>query len=130
MREKFARFMQGRYGADRFSGFISVLTLILLILGTFTHPFVYLLGIAGIIYMYFRFFSRNYAKRSAENQWYLKKTYAIRNWFAKEKRIFNLRKTHRIFKCPTCGQKIKVPKNRGRIEICCSKCKTRFIKRS
>lgn len=130
MREKFARFMMGRYGVDQFSKFLTVITLVLMILGLFTHPFLYYLGIVGMIYMYFRMFSKNRVKRSAENQWYLKKSYAVRNWFDKQKRMFKLRKTHRIFKCPTCSQKIKVPKGKGKIEIRCTKCSTKFIKRS
>lgn len=130
MREKFARFMMGRYGVDRFSKFLTVFTIVLMVLGLFIHPILYYLGIVGMIYMYFRIFSRNHAKRSTENQWYLRKSYAVRNWFEKKKRMWKLKKTHKIFKCPTCSQKIKVPKGRGRIEIRCTKCGTKFIKRS
>ena len=130
MREKFARFMMGRYGVDQFSKFLTIFTIVLMVLGLFIHPILYYLGIVGMIYMYFRIFSRNHAKRSAENQWYLRKSYAVRNWFDKKKRMWKLKKTHKIFKCPTCSQKIKVPKGRGRIEIRCTKCGTKFIKRS
>ena len=130
MREKFARFMMGRYGVDQFSKFLTVFTIVLMVLGLFIHPILYYLGIVGMIYMYFRIFSRNRVKRSAENQWYLRKSYAVRNWFDKKKRMWKLKKTHKIFKCPTCSQKIKVPKGRGRIEIRCTKCGTKFIKRS
>ncbi len=130
MREKFARFMMGRYGVDQFSKFLAIFTIVLMVLGLFIHPAIYYLGIAGMIYMYFRMFSKNYAKRRAENDWYLKRTYTIRNWYEKQKRMFKLRKTHKVFKCPTCKQKIKVPKGRGKIEIRCTKCSTKFIKRS
>lgn len=130
MREKFARFMMGRYGVDQFSKFLTIFTIVLMVLGLFIHPILYYFGIVGMIYMYFRIFSRNRVKRSAENQWYLRKSYAVRNWFDKKKRMWKLKKTHKIFKCPTCSQKIKVPKGRGRIEIRCTKCGTKFIKRS
>ena len=111
MKEKFIRFMMGRYGVDQFSKFLSIVTLILMIIGAFTHPILYYFGIAGLIYMYFRIFSKNRVKRSAENQWYLRKSYAVRNWFDKKKRMWNLKKTHKVFKCPTCSQKIKVFKD-------------------
>ena len=130
MREKIARFMMGRYGVDQLSRFLMVTSIVFMVLGTFTHPVLYYVGILGGIYMYFRIFSKNYVKRSAENQWYLRKTYYFRTWFDKKKRMWNLKKTHKIFKCPTCKQKIKVPKGRGKIEIRCAKCDSKFIKRS
>ena len=130
MREKFARFMMGRYGVDQFARFLAVVTFIIMIIGAFTHPVIYTLGIVGLIYMYFRVFSKNRVKRSAENQWYLRRAYVVKSWFEKQKRMFKLKKTHKIFKCPTCNQKIKVPKGKGRIEIRCTKCDTKFIKRS
>ena len=42
---------------------------------------------ALIIYAYFRMFSRNIYKRSAENQWYLDKTYKLRLFFARQKNM-------------------------------------------
>ena len=130
MKEKLIRFMIGRYGMDQFSRFLMWATLVIMVIGTFTHPIVYCVGFAGMIYMYFRIFSKNWTKRSAENQWYLRKSYAVRTWFDKKKKLWKLKKTHRIFKCPTCKQKIKVPKGKGKIEIRCTKCDTKFIKRS
>ena len=130
MKEKLIRFMIGRYGMDQFSRFLMWATLVIMVIGTFTHPIVYCVGFAGMIYMYFRIFSKNWTKRSAENQWYLRKSYAVRTWFDKKKKLWKLKKTHKIFKCPTCKQKIKVPKGKGKIEIRCTKCDTKFIKRS
>ena len=130
MKEKLIRFMIGRYGMDQFSRFLMWATLVIMVIGIFTHPIVYCVGFAGMIYMYFRIFSKNWTKRSAENQWYLRKSYAVRTWFDKKKKLWKLKKTHKIFKCPTCKQKIKVPKGKGKIEIRCTKCDTKFIKRS
>lgn len=89
-----------------------------------------MLSWAAVIYAYFRIFSKNIYKRAAENQAFMKKTAGIRSWFYKQKGMMAQRKTHRIFKCPTCKQKIRVPKGKGRIEIRCPKCNTKFIKKS
>ena len=51
LREKMIRFMQGRYGADAFSKFLSFLAVILMALSLFIPRFpFYILGIAVIIY--------------------------------------------------------------------------------
>jgi DNA-directed RNA polymerase subunit RPC12/RpoP len=131
MREKFARFMAGRYGMDSLGRFTMALTLLFIVLNYFTrNRLVPLLAWAGIILTYYRMFSRNVYKRSAENQRYLSRTAKLRRWFYTQKNIFAQRKTHRIYKCPSCRQKIRVPKGKGRIEIRCPKCSATFIKKS
>lgn len=132
-RERMYRFMQGRYGAsgaDALTRFLSVLILITLILSMFRVPFCYLVGLLLIIYMYFRMLSRNYYKRQQENNFYLKQEYKVRSFWNGLVRNIRQRKTHHIYKCPTCKQKIRVPRGKGRIEIRCPKCNTRFIKKS
>lgn len=123
--------MYGRNGVDSLGKFVLVISIIVMLLAGWTDSLIlsYLSWI-GIIYLYFRIFSRNIYKRSSENQWYLNKTYKIRTFFYRQKNLLLQRKTHHIYKCPTCRQKIRVPRGKGRIEIRCPKCNTRFIKKS
>lgn len=130
MREKFQRFMWGRYGSDKLNQFLMVAALILLVLSIFLPGPFYLLAVAAMVYTYYRMFSKNIAKRSAENQWYLKKSMKVRGFFQKKKREFGERKTNHIYSCPKCRQKIRVPKGRGRIAITCRKCGNEFIRKS
>lgn len=131
MREKFARFMAGRYGMDSLGRFTMMLTLIFILLNYFTRSrLLPLLAWAGIILTYYRMFSRDVYKRSSENQKFLSRTTRLRRWFYTQKNIFVQRKTHHIYKCPSCKQKIRIPKGKGRIEIRCPKCNTKFIKNS
>lgn len=131
MKEKLIRFMYGRNGVDSLGKFVLVISIIVMLLAGWTDSLIlsYLSWI-GIIYLYFRMFSRNIYKRSSENQWYLNKTYKIRTFFYRQKNLLLQRKTYHIYKCPTCRQKIRVPRGKGRIEIRCPKCNTRFIKKS
>ena len=82
------------------------------------------------MYIYFRMFSRNISRRSAENQKYMKIHYKFMSKFNKIRARIKDSKTHRIFKCPSCGQKIRVPKGKGRISIKCPKCRIEFIKKT
>lgn len=130
VREKIYRFMQGRYGSDGLNRFLLVLALVLMILSMLGVPFSYLLGIVSMVYAYFRMFSRNIYKRQAENAVYLKYEYKVKQKIATWKRDMKQRKTHHIYKCPSCKQKIRIPRGRGKIEIRCPKCSRTFIKRS
>lgn len=130
MRERFYRFMQGRYGNDQFGRFLLVVTLIFMVISIVGPDIFYLLAMGLLIYSYFRMFSKNIYARRAENEWYLRKQAKVRGFFASQQKDFVQRKTHHIYRCPNCRQKIRIPRGHGRVEIRCPKCSTRFIKKS
>ena len=130
MKEKFYRFMYGRYGNDSLNRFLMVITLIFFVISLFTTNYFYIAGILPLGFAYFRMFSKNTYKRSEENKVYLKYEYKVKGFFGRLKRDFTQLKTHHIFKCPSCKQKIRVPKGKGKIEITCPKCRQSFIKKS
>ena len=131
MRERMQGFMAGRYGTDQLSKLILWISLACLAVSMFTRLNVfYILGLVLLIYTYYRMFSRNVAKRYAENQKYLQMTSKFRLRFNKEKNLMKQRKTHHIYSCPGCGQKVRIPRGKGKIEIECPKCHTKFVKRS
>lgn len=130
MREKMMRFMQGRYGNDRLGQTMTVLALICVVLSLFRIPFISTVGVILLILVYYRMFSRQIGKRAAENQKYLQLEWKIRAKVHGKKQELSQRKTHRIFKCPNCKQKIRVPRHKGRIAIRCRKCGTEFIKKT
>lgn len=130
MREKFVRFMQGRYGTDQMNRFLSIVAIILLVLSVFGIPFMYILALALLVWVYFRTFSRNIYKRSAENQKYLTYEWKVKNFWGRKKNEFSQRKVYHIYKCPKCRQKLRVPRGRGKIMITCRKCGTEFMKKS
>ena len=131
MREKFYRFMQGRYGTDELSKFLVGLGMALIILNILTKNAIFnLLFWVCLIYSYFRMFSKNHAARYAENQKFLglknKWTYKWEN----HKRMREQKKIYHIYSCPFCKQKIRIPKGKGTIIVTCPKCKEEFGKRS
>ena len=92
MRDKFNKFMQGRYGVDDLSRFTMGVALVLIILAMFANIFsrtvgstLDILGVAAIVYAYIRIFSRNIQQRYAENQKFLQMTSKFRFRFNKEK---------------------------------------------
>ena len=130
-KNKLMQFMQGRYGADQMGQMLSAVSMVFLIISLFSRNQAwFLLAVIGIVYNYFRMFSKNISKRYAENQKYLTMTAGIRRKLASWKSQLAQRKIYHIYRCPGCKQKIRVPRGRGKIEIRCPKCNTRFVKKS
>ena len=158
--EGYRRFMVGRYGSDQLSRFLLAVSVIMLILnmifGSKT-PVFYFLVWAVIVYSYYRMFSKNIEKRYNENTRYLQLKEKVLGFFggrkssggyygsnASEKRdswqnsggsrpnnpTMRSDKEHRIFRCPGCDQRVRVPRGRGKIEITCPRCSQKFVKRS
>ena len=64
--------MQGRYGVDSLSRFLSGVLIAVIILGLFIRiPFSGLITLALLVILYWRMFSRNISKRYEENQKFL-----------------------------------------------------------
>ena len=134
LRDRFIRFMQGRYGAygtDAFTKFLLILTLVLIVATSFGPlrnlsilPFIIL------IYCYFRLFSKNVPKRYHENQVYMEYQNRFTGFFKNFKYNASQRKIYHVYKCPKCGQKIRIPRGKGKIIVRCPKCSTEFEKRS
>ncbi len=131
MRDRFYRFMQGRYGQDAFSRFLlGAMAVCLLLNVVFRSRLFGALAWLLLFYGYFRIFSRNHAARFAENQRYLERTVKFRYWFEQQKKLREERKYHHIYVCPKCRQKIRIPKGKGKIMVRCPKCRHEFQRRS
>lgn len=131
-KEKFARFMYGRYGYsagfDGLSKFIMIVAVILLLVSGIVNAksrtagtIMYILSILVLAFAYFRFFSKNLSKRTKENYAY----YAFVN---KIKGIFKKDPYYLYFKCHGCKKKVRVPRNKGKIEITCKNCGEKFVR--
>jgi hypothetical protein len=149
LRNRLYRFMQGRNGVDALSVFLNRLSfgcLIGAILFTFLsvlflrreattastvfqvlYFIAYGIGIILLVLWFFRVFSKNVAKRQAENTRHLYRMQKLRRKWASVKQQWKDRKTYKYFRCPQCRQKIRAPRYKGKIRVTCSKCSHVFI---
>jgi len=123
--------MQGRYGADQFSKFLNYVAIAAIFLNIFVRnkAFYWLVWVI-LAYHLYRMLSKNHAARYAENQKYLQLSAKYRYWFDQQKKLHEERKYHRIYVCPKCKQKIRIPKGKGKIMVRCPKCRHEFQRRS
>ncbi len=131
MKEKLRQFMIGRYGTDGLNQFLSIASLVLLLIAIVSRVQIFTwLGIALLIFCYYRTFSRNISKRTEENYKFYTLKDRIDGKFRGLKDQWANRKLYHYYRCPKCRQKLRVPRGRGRIQISCPRCGTQFIKKS
>ena len=130
-KERLQRFMYGRYGMDGLGKFMSWTSIILLLCSMlFGIDVLYFVSVALLVWCYFRMFSRNVQKRYQENCVYYRYVNIGKDFFKRQKSYIKQSKTHHIYKCPQCKQKIRIPKGKGKVAIRCQRCGTEFIKNS
>lgn len=119
------RFMYGRNGVDALSWALVVLEVVLSLLSSFIHvrgvsQALYFVSTVLMFVVLLRIFSRNLARRQAENAkfltWWTPKANAIRG--ARARRAD---KAHKYVRC-SCGAYCRVPRGVGRVELTCPKC--------
>lgn len=123
MRQKIARFMYGRYGVDKLCRTLVTTAFILLVISTFVRSnLLYFLSLGVLVYSYYRAFSKNIQARYKEAVRYERFKGRIKGI---PQRIIQMR-THKIFRCTGCKQRIRIPRHKGNVEITCPKCKSVF----
>ncbi len=136
-REKLARFLYGRYGADSLYNALFVAELILLFIGTILNVLgrvepapaigsmiLYLAALGLLIFAMFRFFSRNIAKRRRENEAWLRFRAKFRR---KPRPTLPADTPDHIFRaCPHCRSTLRLPRQKGKHEVRCPRCGEKF----
>ena len=113
IRNAIRRFMYGRYGNDQLNLCLIVLYLALyLILAARVRPL-----------------SRNMTRRREENDRFLCLVDPAVRWLRLHRTI-RRDKEHRYFKCPNCGQMLRVPRGKGKITVTCRGCGASFQENS
>ena len=131
LRYRFTKFMQGRYGVDSLSRFLSVILLAVIVIGMFVRiPLSGLISLVLLVILYWRMFSRDIPKRYAENQKFLQLRDRFLGNFSNFGSNMSQLKDYHIYKCPRCNQKIRIPRGKGHIMVRCPRCGFEFHKKS
>ena len=122
--------MYGRYGNDQLSIFLMALYIFLSLLsGLLSSGILYYVSLVPIVFCVYRMLSRNLYKRREENARFLELVGPLTRWFRLQ-RTMRRDKEHRYFKCPNCGQQLRVPRGKGKVQITCRSCGVSFEENS
>ena len=129
------RVMTGRYGADSLNRTLNIAALVLLVLsfvtgGSAVGSLCWALALACLVWGFFRSFSRNIPARQRENAAYLGMTRGLRERFGGARDRFAQRREYRFFRCPSCRTWLRVPRDKGRVQITCRQCGERFTRKT
>ncbi|MEG2120080.1 MAG: hypothetical protein RRY53_06960 [Pseudoflavonifractor sp.] len=120
------KIMYGRYGVDPLSLGLMVLYFVLYLLsGILRWGWLSWLALLPVVFALLRMFSRNVPKRRAENAKFMALVGPAVRWF-KMRRTIHRDKEHAYFKCPNCGQYLRVPKGKGKLTVTCRNCGVSF----
>lgn len=130
IRQHLTRFMTGRYGMDQLNIFLIVTYLVLYLVFLVTR--LWILDFLVLVLLFvalFRMLSRDIYRRQAENTRFLQMVRpTVRKLHTFRTRMKD--REHRYFKCPNCGQQMRVPRGKGRITVHCRTCGATFEEKS
>lgn len=123
------RFMYGRNGMDQLNGALLRIYLALFVAQVLCSLLRWNMGVllldvllwALLLFICFRMFSKNLAKRRAENQKWVNWLWSGKNRRAGAK-ARRADKEHKYFTCKACKTICRVPVGKGKIVITCPKC--------
>ena len=122
--------MQKKYGIDEYGIFLIWMAVIAIGVGYFIKSsFLNYLSIFILFYALFRSISTNIVRRSIENQSFINNVInPIKAIFTKNKAGKKTTKDDgfKYISCPNCHQKLRIPKDKGKIKVRCPKCREKF----
>ncbi len=130
-RKRLAALMYGRYGVDALAKFMLIVYVAISAVMLFVRNSLWYYGLQGVslvlcIMIFWRMFSRNISRRTAENDRFLKIKKSCRETVFLQRNKWKYRKTHIYRKCPHCGVQIKLRRISGDHRCACPKCKEAF----
>lgn len=119
--------MRGRYGVDELSNFLTAIAFVLIIINLFVHTaWLSLVGAALLVYALWRVLSTSTENRRNENEVFLDHAGRFRPWLHNPAAAFKEARTYKHAMCPDCGQKVRVPRGKGKLRVTCPKCHKKF----
>lgn len=122
--KKLNEIFKRRYGLDDLGRVLVAASSTVCILGIILgNELITYLAILGFIFAIYRIMSQQHWERSNENRIFINHT---KLW----KLRYENRKHLRIYMCKRCGKYIRVPRGKGKIQITCTSCGDKIIRRT
>jgi len=126
-RQRLQKFFIGRNGQDQFG---LALMIFAIVFGFINYMVCTVISWGLLAFAVFRMLSKNLPHRRKENMVFMKIWNKVKKPFLIWRARYNERKFYKIFRCPKCRQKLRVPKYKGTVKVRCTKCGDAFIRKT
>lgn len=128
---KVAEWLRGRQGPDDLAVFCTNAAIVVVLVNVFVGTsWLGWVALALVAYSMFRIQSKNLGPRARENEAFLRALGPARPWVQNPGAAWRELRTYKHAKCTSCGQRVRVPRGKGRLRVTCPKCSTKFEVRS
>ncbi|BCV18679.1 hypothetical protein AAK684_01410 [Leptogranulimonas caecicola] len=125
--DRLTQWMAGRNGTDDIARLCSNTALILIVIYViWPHWWISLIALVLIGYAWYRIASKDVAARARENEAFMSKLGPLRPWVSAPVATFKDHRAYAYLTCPSCGQKARVPRGKGKVRVRCRRCHTTF----
>lgn len=129
--ERLTDWMRGRNGSDELGTFALALSIVILLINAFTGlRWLSAIALALALYSCWRMSSKQVAQRQAENRAFVEKLGPLASWMRNPSSAASEARTYKHLTCPSCHQRVRVPRGKGRIRVTCPSCHEKFEARS
>ena len=124
---KAAEWAQGRNGADNLSNACANVAILIVVIDLFARTWwLSLLALILLGYSWFRISSKNIAARRKENAAFTKQCAPAVPWLVNPIAAAKEGKDYKHLSCPSCGQRVRIPRGKGKVRVTCPKCHEKF----
>lgn len=127
LQQKMVEWGRGRNGVDELSSSCTNVAVLLVIIDLFAHTsWLSIVALVLLGYSWFRISSKSIPSRRKENASYVKTAGPVVPWLVNPISAARENKDYKHLSCPSCGQRVRIPRGKGKVRITCPKCHERF----
>lgn len=117
----------GRNGADEVSSACTNVAVVLVVVNLITRsPAFAIAALALLAYSWFRISSKDVSRRRAEVAEVSRRLGPVLSWLANPMAAAREARVYKHLTCPSCGQRVRIPRGKGKVRVTCPKCHARF----
>lgn len=117
----------GRNGADEVSSACTNVAVVLVVVNLITRSSAFaIVALALLAYSWFRISSKDVSRRRAEVAEVSRRLGPVLSWLANPMTAAREARGYKHLTCPSCGQRVRIPRGKGKVRVTCPKCHIRF----